>query len=322
MATKKKPAKAHARKGRGTPKRKPAVKKKSVAQKKAPVKKKAVVKKKAPVKKKAAPKKKAAAKKKVVVKKKAVQKAPVRKKVSPKKKKAALLKVVPKKAAGKAATKPAPTKARLVVVKEAVTKAAPKPVAKPSPAKLAAVKPALAPPPAPEQPKPATAVPKAPFGKSPAPPPKPKPVVQAVMMGADPLGGPAPVLKRPLKERFTLEFPLRSAPGVLFEAISSPSGLSEWFCDDVDPRGEEFTFHWGDDEQTAQVIGHRHGELIRMRWMDDEDPGAYFELRIRIDPMTNDVVLVVTDHAWPAEMEKARQLWEAQVGNLQRVLGA
>ena len=46
-------------------------------------------------------------------------------------------------------------------------------------------------------------------------------------------------------------------------------------------------------------MGHKQGELMRFHWVDDDDEGSFFELRIRIDAMTNEVALIVTDHAWP-----------------------
>lgn len=151
---------------------------------------------------------------------------------------------------------------------------------------------------------------------------KPKEPVIAVMTGIEPLGAPARTLKRPMKERFLLEFYLRATPSSLYDLISSPSGFSEWFCDDVDVRGDQFTFRWGNDEQVAQCLSRRFGELIRFQWANDEDPGSYFELRIRIDPMTNETCLVVTDHAWPKDMDEAKALWDSQIHTLQRVLGA
>ena len=152
-------------------------------------------------------------------------------------------------------------------------------------------------------------------------PPSGQPI-QAVMMGLEQGTAPAKALKRALKERFVVEFPVRSTPHVLYELISTPSGFSEWFCDDVDARGDEHVFFWGGEQQRALCIGRKAGELIRFRWMEDEDPGAFFELRIRVDDMTNDVALVVTDHAWPDEVEGARQLWTSQVAQLVRVIGA
>ncbi|MCB0794716.1 MAG: hypothetical protein KDB88_08265, partial [Flavobacteriales bacterium] len=125
-----------------------------------------------------------------------------------------------------------------------------------------------------------------------------------------------------LKERFQMEFMVRSAPNVLYELISTPSGFSEWYCDDVNVKRDRYTFMWDGEEETALLIGQKRGEVVRFHWEDDEDPAAFFELRIRIDAMTNDVALILTDHAWPHELETARALWDSQIHNLLRVIGA
>ena len=86
--------------------------------------------------------------------------------------------------------------------------------------------------------------------------------------------------------------------------------------------GDQFTFRWGMDAQTAQCLSRKFGELMRFQWEDDDDQGSYFELRIRIDPMTNETCLVVTDHAWPKDLVEAKALWGSQIHTLQRMLGA
>lgn len=133
---------------------------------------------------------------------------------------------------------------------------------------------------------------------------------------------PKPSEKKPLKERVTMEFEVRSAPNVLYDLISTPSGFSEWYCDDVDVRGDQYTFKWGPEEEATTMIGRRLGEVIRFHRNDDTDEAAFFEFRIRIDAMTNEVALIVTDHAWPGEVEETRSLWASQIASLLRVLGA
>lgn len=133
---------------------------------------------------------------------------------------------------------------------------------------------------------------------------------------------PKAVEKKPLKERVTMEFQVNSAPNVLYELISTPSGFSEWYCDDVNVRGDQFTFMWNGEEEPTTMIGRKLGEVIRFHRNDDEDEAAFFEFRIRIDAMTNEVALIVTDHAWPQEVEDTRNLWASQIANLVRVLGA
>jgi hypothetical protein len=124
-------------------------------------------------------------------------------------------------------------------------------------------------------------------------------------------------------ERVQLEFEVRSTPTVLFELISTPSGFSEWYCHDVNVRGDQYTFIWeGGEQEATTLIGRKLGEVIRFRRNDDDDENAWFEFRVKVDPMTNEVALIVTDHARPEEVEATRSLWQSQIASLLRVLGA
>ena len=44
------------------------------------------------------------------------------------------------------------------------------------------------------------------------------------------------------KKEFVIEYDFQSSPQLLFQYLSTPSGLSEWFSDDVNYRGEKYTF--------------------------------------------------------------------------------
>ena len=56
------------------------------------------------------------------------------------------------------------------------------------------------------------------------------------------------------KKIFSLEFNFHCSPQLLFQYLSTPSGLSEWFADDVNSRGEDFTFIWEDSEEYAKLL--------------------------------------------------------------------
>ena len=47
------------------------------------------------------------------------------------------------------------------------------------------------------------------------------------------------------KIKYEIEFPIQASEKLLFQYISSPSGLSEWFADNVNSRGELFDFYLG-----------------------------------------------------------------------------
>ena len=126
------------------------------------------------------------------------------------------------------------------------------------------------------------------------------------------------------KVRYELEFPLNSSPQLLFQYISTPSGLSEWFADNVNSRGEFFTFIWDGSEEKARLSAKKTDEKVKFRWIDEEnkDTDFYFELRILEDEITKDVSLMVTDYAMEEDLDEVKLLWESQISDLKHVIGS
>ena len=126
------------------------------------------------------------------------------------------------------------------------------------------------------------------------------------------------------KIRYELEFPLNSSPQLLYQYISTPSGLQEWFADNVNSRGEFFTFIWDGNEENARLASKKTGEKVKFRWIDDakKDTDYYFELRILEDEITKDVSLMVVDFAEENEVDESKLLWENQVSDLKHVIGS
>ena len=121
--------------------------------------------------------------------------------------------------------------------------------------------------------------------------------------------------------KFEMEFPIKVSQKLLFQYISTPSGLSEWFADNVNSRGEIFIFIWDDSEESAKLIRKINNEKIQFQWLDDEETDYYFELRIQFDEITKDVSLIVTDFAEDEEeVEESKLLWTNQISDLKKVL--
>jgi uncharacterized protein YndB with AHSA1/START domain len=110
----------------------------------------------------------------------------------------------------------------------------------------------------------------------------------------------------------------------LFQYLSTPSGLSEWFADNVNSRGEQFTFIWDDSEETALLLQKKNNDKVKFQWQNDEedDEDYYFEFKIQVDEITKDVSLIVTDFAEEDELEESKMLWDNLVSDLKQVLGA
>ncbi len=127
-----------------------------------------------------------------------------------------------------------------------------------------------------------------------------------------------------MKTKFDIEYPITASPQLLYQYISTPSGLTEWFADDVNSRGEFFTFIWGDSEEKAKLVAKKTDEKVKFRWLEDdeEETDYFFELRIVLDELTKDVVLMVTDFAEENEIKDQTQLWDNQIADLKKVLGS
>lgn len=126
------------------------------------------------------------------------------------------------------------------------------------------------------------------------------------------------------RTKFELEYILKTSPKVLENMLFTPSGLSEWFADDVNVYGDLYTFVWEDSEQQARHCPiDKHKRQIRFQWIEDEEEGNdfYFEIGYSIDAMTKDVILKITDFAETNEVEDSCMLWEQQVVELRRTLG-
>ena len=126
------------------------------------------------------------------------------------------------------------------------------------------------------------------------------------------------------KVRYEIEFPINSSPQLLYQYISTPSGLSEWFADNVNSRGEFFTFIWKDSEEKARLASKKTGEKVKFKWVDDKgkDTEYFFELHILVDELTKDVSLMVVDFADKDEVEEATLLWENQISDLKHLIGS
>lgn len=122
------------------------------------------------------------------------------------------------------------------------------------------------------------------------------------------------------KQLYTLEYPVRCSPGILFEFLSTPAGLQEWFADKVDERDGVFSFGWNGTDEKAKVLEIEEDKFIRFQW-DYSDKGEYFEFAIEKSEVTNQTILIIKDFAEKKDIKDQSQLWEYQVKDLFHRIG-
>jgi len=124
------------------------------------------------------------------------------------------------------------------------------------------------------------------------------------------------------KERLELEYPLKARrPQILWQLMSTAHGLERWLADRVveeegvlhltwgDPYGEHHTLH-------ARIEERETNSHIKLRWVDETDENAYWEMRIEHSELTEELCLCVVDYAPADDIDYLQYLWD---GNLERL---
>lgn len=124
-----------------------------------------------------------------------------------------------------------------------------------------------------------------------------------------------------MKELFQIEYVLKKGSiNVLWNLLSTPNGMAEWFADKVQADDSIYTFQWGKHSDQAKLITSIPGECIRFHWLHDTQD-TYFEIAIQKSELTGEINLIVTDHATKEDQEDAIHLWNSEIEKLIRRTG-
>ena len=123
------------------------------------------------------------------------------------------------------------------------------------------------------------------------------------------------------KQLYTLEFPVRCSPVILYDFLASPAGLKEWFADRVDDRDNIFSFTWNGTIEKAEVLEKEQDKFIRFHWLHAPKE-EFFEFKIEKSEVTNQTILVIKDFAEKKEIKDQSRLWDYQVKELFHRLGS
>ena len=125
-----------------------------------------------------------------------------------------------------------------------------------------------------------------------------------------------------MRSKFELEYNLNCSPKVLFSRLSTPEGLGEWFADQVNVDGDLFSFFWNSSESKARLSAMKENKMVRFEWLGMENEESnFFEFRINLEELTNELALIIIDFAETEEKEDSIYLWDSQINDLKRALG-
>ena len=123
------------------------------------------------------------------------------------------------------------------------------------------------------------------------------------------------------RKQFTLEYIIRSSPSILFEFVTQPTNLAQWFSDYCDSQGDIFIFGWNGSFQRARQTEVEQDDYVKYHW-EDSVKGEYFMFRVYKSEIANDTILEITDFAEAKEIKEQTFLWDKQIEDLKHTIGA
>jgi uncharacterized protein YndB with AHSA1/START domain len=130
------------------------------------------------------------------------------------------------------------------------------------------------------------------------------------------------------KTKLNIEYPLATkSANIVWEQIGTAHGLGRWLADRVEEMPDDvIALTWGElwtDHHTleARVVDRQKNSFIRLQWLNEEDPEAYWEMRIGRSELTDELCLHVVDYALPEDIDDLHDLWDGNMERLHRVSG-
>ena len=128
------------------------------------------------------------------------------------------------------------------------------------------------------------------------------------------------------KHRFMVEYPVNASPKILYPYLASPSGLAQWFCQEV--RLEEdrcYNFIWDKQSHFAELNSHRTNRSVRFVFLDKDKhvlPDAnYLDFTIEESQLTQEVFLRVLDYSEETDDVELQEMWDGLIQQLRELVG-
>ena len=128
------------------------------------------------------------------------------------------------------------------------------------------------------------------------------------------------------KLKFVREYPINASAKLLYPYLSTPSGLSQWFCDAAKmDENNVFNFIWDGRNHYAEMTGHRTNKSVRFLFLTDDKrhtpDAAYIDFHIESSELTQEQFLKVVDYSNGESEEELEELWDNLLQKLREIVG-
>jgi uncharacterized protein YndB with AHSA1/START domain len=128
------------------------------------------------------------------------------------------------------------------------------------------------------------------------------------------------------KNKFVTDFEINASKKMLFPYISTASGLSQWFADDVTVNEDNlYNFIWDGDDHKAHIATQRVNNFVKFEYEaingSKEKDLSFVEFRLEMNELTQTVFLHITDYTDNFDNEELQDMWTNLVDVLKEIVG-
>tara|TARA_B100000941_G_C28431586_1_gene514549 strand:- start:681 stop:1064 length:384 start_codon:yes stop_codon:yes gene_type:complete len=124
------------------------------------------------------------------------------------------------------------------------------------------------------------------------------------------------------KSKFIGEYSINASRKMLFPYISTASGLSQWFADDVNITEDKvYTMFWDGEVNRAKIVSIKANRYIKFEFEgEDDDDLNFIEIRLEMNELTQEVYIKITDYS-DIDNQEVSDLWEGLIHDLKEIVG-
>tara|TARA_B100000678_G_scaffold221081_1_gene188438 strand:+ start:103 stop:480 length:378 start_codon:yes stop_codon:yes gene_type:complete len=123
------------------------------------------------------------------------------------------------------------------------------------------------------------------------------------------------------------EYSINASRKMLFPYLSTASGLSLWFADDVNINNINKTliFIVDGEEKIARIDSVKKNRYVKFSFLEDGEVRKdhdYLEFRLEINELTQSVFIRIIEYTETDDLEESFQIWDNLLSQLKEIIGA
>lgn len=129
-----------------------------------------------------------------------------------------------------------------------------------------------------------------------------------------------------VKNKFVSDYQINASKKIVFQYISTASGLQEWFADEVKiDEDKNYIFNFDNEDHHAKLTSIKINSYVKFEFFDPKNPidedHAYLEFKIEENELTQTLFLKVTDYSDVYDEDESLSIWNGMIARFKEMIG-